>query len=57
MKLVTGYLEQPVQFERLAAEKPQAEGWPTEAAAYHKLAAKRAQERACRVPKKPSFPL
>ena len=57
MKLVTEYLEQAVQFERLA----ESEKNPTlkaelerQAVAYHKLAAKRARELGMAVPKRPA---
>ena len=57
MKLVTEYLEQAVQFERLAASekdpKLKAE-LEKQADAYHKLAAKRAEQLGVPIPKRPT---
>ncbi len=56
MKLMTEYLEQAVQFERMAAaEKNQTLKFELEkqAVAYHKLAAKRAEQLGLPPPKRP----
>jgi hypothetical protein len=56
MKLVSEYLERAVHFEQLAAEetdpKLKAE-LETQAIAYHKLAAKRAQQMGVPLPERP----
>jgi hypothetical protein len=56
MKLVTEYLEQAVQFERMAAAEkdPKLKSeLEKQADAYHKLAARRAEQLGVPVPKRP----
>ncbi len=56
MKLVTEYLEQAVQFERLAAAEKDSKlktELEKQAAAYHALAAQRAKQLGVPVPKRP----
>jgi hypothetical protein len=56
MKLVSEYLEQAVHFEQLAAEEPDPKlkaELEAQAVAYHKLAAKRAQQLGVPLPERP----
>jgi hypothetical protein len=57
MKLVVEYLEQAVDFERLAAAEKDPElkrELERQALAYHRLAAKRAEQLGMRIPAKPT---
>jgi hypothetical protein len=57
MKLITEYLEDAVRFERMAAEEKDPHlkaDLEKQAVAYHKLAAKRAEQLGVPLPKRPN---
>jgi len=59
VKLVTEYLQQAMEFERMAAETADPKlknDLEKQAAAYHRLAAKRATEVGLPVPQRPQRP-